>query len=162
MSCYLNPVTCSTELVDVLRNSDQVHDLSRDVAKGLWNETSLVVQTVGKTPEVVEYTAFTTAITLSNAQSYPVNIFSKDSPIALVQNRTHRLGNKAEEFLTDSSGCVAVVIPVSNNAISCSKLGVWLKSPINSTHLSRATPVCNERPIWLRSRVLSDTRRSRW
>ncbi|CAD6590093.1 MAG: hypothetical protein ASARMPRED_004553 [Alectoria sarmentosa] len=112
------------QLVDVLRNSDQVHDLSRDVAKGLWNETSLVVQTVGKTPEVVEYTAFTTAITLSNAQSYPVNIFSKDSPIALVQNRTHRLGNKAEEFLTDSSGCVAVVIPVSNNAISCSKLDV--------------------------------------
>ena len=142
MSGRLNPVTYSTELVYVLRSSDQVYHLSRNPSNGFWNEAPLVVQTTGKTPEAIKYAAFITIITLSNEQGfpvpqgYPVNVFSKDPTIALINNQTYRLGKKAEVFLTDGSGCVSIIIPASNDAISCSELGVWLQSPMNPIQVS--------------------------
>ena len=132
MSGHLNPVTDSKELVCVLRSSDQVYHLSRDPRTGLWNEAPLVVQVVGKAPEAIKYAAFITTITLSNQQGfpvpqgYPVNLSSKDPTIALINNQTYRLGNKAEISLTDGSGYISIIIPVSNDAISCSELGVWM------------------------------------
>ena len=72
MSGRVNPVTYSTELVYVLRSSDQVYHLSRDLGTGLWNEAPLVVQVVGKAPEAIKYAAFITTITLSNEQGFPV------------------------------------------------------------------------------------------
>ena len=105
------------------------------------------MQVVGKAPEAIKYAAFITTITLSNEQGFPVpqgyhvNVSSKDPTIALINNQTYCLGNKAEISLTDDSGYVSIIIPVSNDAISCSELGVWLQSPINPIQVSEVFPI---------------------